>query len=289
MHWIKTLCVGASGLALFAATGCASFPRDVHDRLTESTGAKVTDNSTAYSPRLDCLLLAAEEDRPRIAVGEVGDLTGRFSSLEGTVATQGAALMVVSALARAGFPLAERLDTRVAQLELEYANSRLIGPDGEPTEDYRRVLAGSIAGSDYMVLGGITELNFNLHSGVTEARIGPVVGGRRHYAMTVGLDLRLVDITDLRVINVVSQSKVIRGHEIRAGVFEFIGDTTLDIGVGERVQEPIHTAIRTIVESAVFDLVSGLAGPAAQTCSAAGTANSGTPAPIQTLNSGENS
>jgi curli biogenesis system outer membrane secretion channel CsgG len=276
-----------SALSLLAATGCASLPGDVHSGMIRQSGAEVVDNSTAYSAGLDCLSANASPVRPRIAVGEVGDLTGRFSSLDGTVATQGAALMVMSALARAGFPLAERLDTRVAQLELEYANSRLIGPDGQPTDNYRRVMAGSIAGSDYIVLGGITELNFNLHSGVAEARIGPLVGGRRHYAMTVGLDLRLVDATDLRVIDIVSQSKVIRGHEIRAGVFEFIGDTTLDIGLGERVQEPVHTAIRTIIESAVFDLVSGLAGEAAQTCSAAGATAIGAPAPHQTFNSGE--
>lgn len=288
MRWSTPLSAGVSALALLTA-GCASTVGDLQDRMAAYGGAEVVDNSTAYSGGLDCLARTATTARPRIAVGEVGDLTGRFSSLDGTVATQGAALMVMSALARAGFPLAERLDTRVAQLELDYANSRLIGPDGQPTEDYRRVFAGSIAGSDYIVLGGITELNFNLHSGVAEARIGPVVGGRRHYAMTVGLDLRLVDATDLRVIDVVSQSKVIRGHEIRAGVFEFIGDTTLDIGLGERAQEPVHTAIRTIVESAVFDLVSGLAGPAAQTCSAAGTANAGAPASNQTFNPGDNS
>ena len=122
---------------------------------------------------------------------------------------------------------------------------------------------------------------------IVGSAIGPLVGGRRHYAMTVGLDLRLVDATDLRIIDIVSQSKVIRGHEIRAGVFEFIGDTTLDIGLGERVQEPVHTAIRTIIESAVFDLVSGLAGEAAQTCSAAGATAIGAPAPHQTFNSGD--
>ncbi|OLF75258.1 hypothetical protein AWH62_05390 [Maricaulis sp. W15] len=287
MSWLPSLKAGVSALTLCAMTGCASLSGDFHDHMAGYTGARVIDNSTAYSPDLDCLARAATAGRPRIAVGDVNDLTGRFSSLDGTVATQGTALMVMSALDRAGFPLAERLDTRVAQQELEFANSRLIGPDGQPTQNYRRVMAGSIAGSDYIILGGVTELNFNLHSGVAEARIGPLIGGRRHYAMTVGLDLRLVDATDLRVIDIVSQSKVIRGHEIRAGVFEFIGDTTLDIGMGERVQEPVHTAIRTIVESAVFDLVSGLAGPAAQTCSTAGTAATGTPVSFQTPTSGD--
>ena len=158
----------------------------------------------------------------------------------------------------------------------------MISEAGEPTEDYRKVFTGSIAGSDYILLGGITELNFNVHSDVREARIGPVVGGERHYAMTVALDLRLVNATDLSVVNLVSQRKIIRGREIRAGVFEFIGDTTIDIGMGERAQEPVHTAIRTIIESAVFDLVSGIAGPSAQACSQAEFVMSDVPAFHQT-------
>lgn len=271
MPW-RALLTSTASLAALAGAGCATTGHGVYEDYAAHSGAEVVENVTAYSSGLQCLADLDDGTRPRIAVGDVNDMTGRFSSLDGAVATQGAALMVMSAINRAGFPLAERLDMTIAQHELEFANNRLISEDGQPTEDYRRVFSGSIAGSDYIVLGGITELNFNIHSGVAEARVGPLVGGRRHYAMTVGLDLRLVDATDLRIIDVVSQSKVIRGHEIRAGVFEFIGDTTIDIGVGERAQEPVHTAIRTIVESSVFDLVSGLAGPAAQSCSTAGSA-----------------
>ena len=270
------------GSGLIAATACTSMEGVVSDPDYLATGAIVENSSTAYSEQLSCMKWNTSAEKPRIAVGDIRDMTGRFSTFEGAVATQGASLMVMSALSQAGFPLAERLDTAVAEQELEFANNRLISESGEPTEDYRKVFTGSIAGSDYILLGGITELNFNVHSGVREARIGPVIGGARHYAMTVALDLRLVNTTDLSVINLVSQRKVIRGREIRAGVFEFIGDTTIDIGLGERAQEPVHTAIRTIVESAVFDLVSGIAGPSAQACSQAEFVMSDVPALQQT-------
>lgn len=275
----RTFLIGAG---LVFSTACTSMEGIVSNPDYLSTGAIVEDSSTAYSGQLSCMKWSTPAEKPRIAVGNIRDMTGRFSTFEGAVATQGASLMVMSAVSQAGFPLAERLDTAVAEQELEFANNRLISEAGEPTEDYRKVFTGSIAGSDYILLGGITELNFNVHSDVREARIGPVVGGERHYAMTVALDLRLVNATDLSVVNLVSQRKIIRGREIRAGVFEFIGDTTIDIGMGERAQEPVHTAIRTIIESAVFDLVSGIAGPSAQACSQAEFVMSDVPAFQQT-------
>ncbi len=284
MTYRNALLTTLAGAGLLAATACTSMDAVVSDPDYLSTGAIVETSTTPYSGQLACMKRTTATEKPRIAVGDIRDMTGRFSTFEGAVATQGASLMVMTALSQAGFPLAERLDTAVAEQELEFANNRLISEAGEPTEDYRKVFTGSIAGSDYILLGGITELNFNVHSGVREARIGPVVGGVRHYAMTVALDLRLVNTTDLSVVNLVSQRKVIRGREIRAGVFEFIGDTTIDIGLGERAQEPVHTAIRTIVESAVFDLVSGIAGPSAQACSQAEFVMSDVPALQQTQN-----
>ncbi|RXD07298.1 transcriptional regulator [Sphingomonas sp. UV9] len=235
--------------------------------VTPLSGAQVIDDDTAYSPILRCLAAtAANAVRPRIAVGEVADYTGRLDGLNGTVATQGAALMVMSAVSKAGFPLAERLDLRIARQELEYANSKLLGPDGKPTDAYRRIFSGSIAEADMIVLGGITELDFNIQNDVAEISVGPVGGGARSYVMSVGVDLRLIDARSLRVIKVISLQKQIRGRELRAGIFEFIGKTTLDLGVGRRRQEPVHGAIRAIIEKAVIDLIAGQRGANAPDC-----------------------
>ena len=126
----RAIALAATGLAL---GGCASFADTPPQRITPLSGARVTDGDTAYSSILRCM--AAQTNaavQPRIAVGEVADYTGRLDGLNGSVAPQGAALMVISALAKAGFPLAERLDLRIALQELDYANSKLLGPDGRP-------------------------------------------------------------------------------------------------------------------------------------------------------------
>ena len=246
---------------------CSTLATPVPQYVAPLSGAQVLDDDTAYSPVLRCLAAtAAGAVRPRIAVGEVADYTGRLDGLNGTVATQGAALMVMSALSKAGFPLAERLDLRIARQELEYANSKLLGPDGRPTDAYRRIFSGSIAEADMIVLGGITELDFNIQSDVAEISIGPVGGGARSYVMSVGVDLRLIDARSLRVIKVISMQKQIRGRELRAGIFEFIGKTTLDLGVGRRRQEPVHGAIRAIIEKAVIDLIAGQRGTNVPEC-----------------------
>ena len=170
----RAIALAATGLTL---GGCASFADTPPQRITPLSGARVTDGDTAYSGILRCMASHTSAiAQPRIAVGEVADYTGR---LDGSVAPQGAALMVISALAKAGFPLAERLDLRIALQELDYANSKLLGPDGQPTDDYRRIYSGSIAEADLIVLGGITELDFNIRSDVAEASIGPVGGGGR--------------------------------------------------------------------------------------------------------------
>ncbi|MES2498206.1 MAG: CsgG/HfaB family protein [Pseudomonadota bacterium] len=258
-------------LALVAASAslgaCSTLSTPAAHYVTPLNGAQVIDDDTAYSPLLRCLAATApNSDRPRIAVGEVADYTGRLDGLNGTVAPQGAALMVMSAISKAGFPLAERLDLRIARQELDYANSRLLGPDGNPTDAYRRIYSGSIAEADMFVLGGITELDFNIQSDVAEISVGPVGAGARSYVMSVGIDLRLIDARSLRVIKVVSLQKQIRGRELRAGIFEFIGNTTLDLGVGRRRQEPVHGAIRAIIEKAVIDLIAGQSGANAPDC-----------------------
>ncbi|MDY7522688.1 CsgG/HfaB family protein [Sphingomonas sp. 10B4] len=261
---LQALALLATASALGACTTMAPPPPQY---VTPLSGAQVIDDDTAYSPLLRCLAAtSANSVRPRIAVGEVADYTGRLDGLNGTVAPQGAALMVMSAISKAGFPLAERLDLRIARQELDYANSKLLGPDGKPTDAYRRIYSGSIAEADMIVLGGITELDFNIQSDVAEISIGPVGGGARSYVMSVGVDLRLIDARSLRVIKVISLQKQIRGRELRAGIFEFIGNTTLDLGVGRRRQEPVHGAIRAIIEKAVIDLIAGQRGANAPEC-----------------------
>src|SRR3990167_11006132 len=134
--------------------------------------ATVTANPTPYSTALVCMAGYARNAKlvaPRIAVGRIADYTGKSESDgSGRKITQGASLMAMSAFAKAGMQLVERFDTSVSELELKYANNKLISdaPNPAPNQaaEYRRIVAGQVPGSDFYVAGGVTELNYNIRS-----------------------------------------------------------------------------------------------------------------------------
>ncbi|MEZ6024354.1 MAG: holdfast anchoring protein HfaB [Hyphomonadaceae bacterium] len=226
--------------------------------------APVTSNPTAYTPALECLASYARGNNltpPRIAVGRILDYTGTVNEDGGRRLTQGASLMAMSAFAKSGARLVERFDTSVSELELRYANNRLIGQEGD--ENVRRIYAGQMPGSDYYFVGGITELNYNIRSmgvdaqgGHTDARDGVGNIGGRLYVMNIALDFRLIDTRTLEVVDVISYQKQIIGRELRAGVFSFFDDTLIDIAAGERALEPVQLAVRAGVERSVVEVMS---------------------------------
>ncbi|MEO0962975.1 MAG: holdfast anchoring protein HfaB, partial [Pseudomonadota bacterium] len=237
--------------------------------------APVISNETPYSTALRCLsrhVRSQGMSGPRIAVGQIADYTGKEEFEGGRKVTQGAALMAISALAKSGVRLVERFDTGVSELELKYANNKLIGDTGEKGA-YRQVHAGQIPGSDYYLVGGITELNFNIRSGgldglfSEENPLGTTATlVAKQYVLNVGLDLRLVRTSTLEVVDVISYQKQIIGRELRAGVFDFFGGNLIDVGAGEKALEPIQLAVRSVVERAVLEMVGSLYGAGPQTC-----------------------
>ena len=263
---VKRLIAAAAGA--LSLTACAtSTPGADGLYATPTGGAPVTPNPTPYSDALVCLSGYARQHgqaAPRVAVGRIADYTGQMNPEGGTRVTQGASLMAISAFAKAGARLVERFDTSVAELELRYANNQLIG-DAAEQDGYRQIYAGSIPGSDYYLVGGITELNANIRSNGQDVLAGDSVDSdpsglfsRRMYVMNVGLDLRLIDSRTLEVVDVVSYQKQIIGRELSAGVFAFFGDVVLDASAGGRSLEPIQLAVRSVVERAVLEISSQL-------------------------------
>ncbi len=261
MRAFKTLAVLAATTAL---TACIT-PHSGNDGMYALPigDAPVTANPTAYTPALDCLNAFARQNNvaaPRIAVGRILDYTGSVSEEGGRRITQGASLMAMSAFNKAGARLVERFDTSVTELELRYANNRLIGQEGD--ENVRRIYAGQMPGSDFTFVGGITELNYNIRSGGvdaqgghTDARDGVGNIGGRLYVMNIALDFRLIDTRTLEVVDVISYQKQIIGRELRAGIFSFFDDTIVDIAAGERALEPVQLAVRAGVERAVVEVM----------------------------------
>ncbi|HEY2068965.1 MAG TPA: holdfast anchoring protein HfaB [Rhizomicrobium sp.] len=273
-------------LAAVALSGCISLSGDDTGRYTAPIGGSpVIGNETPYSAALRCFSRYTNGHPLRVAVGQIADYTGKYESdNSGRKLTQGAALMAMSALSKAGVPMVERFDTSVAEMELKYANNKLIGddkaPDGQPGQpnqanDYRKIFAGSLPGSNYYIVGGITELNFNIRSQGANADGGQTASngikgtaGANVYVMNVGLDLRLVDTNTLEVVDVVSYQKQIIGRQVQAGVFDFLGHYFADASVGESALEPIQLAVRSTIERAMLQMVSRLYRVPANACAA---------------------
>ena len=267
---IKSKLIAATMASILALAGCAATPT-----LSGSDGlyarpignAPVTPNPTPYSEALVCLANYARSQgiqSPRIAVGRLTDYTGRSSLEGGAAVTQGASLMAISAFAKAGIRLVERFDTSVSELELRYANNSLIR-DGEGGQ--RLIHAGSVPGSDYHLVGGITELNYNIRSSGVDVLAGERTNGdptgifnRRMWVMNIGLDLRLNDTQTMETVDVISYQKQIVGREVSAGLFAFWGATVIDISGGGRSLEPVQLAVRSVIERAALEISAQLYG-----------------------------
>lgn len=236
--------------------------------------APVTANPTPYSEALVCMgqyARLSDLRPPRIAVGRILDYTGKADIEGGRRVTQGASLMAISAFAKAGARLVERFDTSVTEMELTFKNNKLI-EDG--TGSYAKINAGEVAGSDFYLVGGITELNYNIRSvgadafgGDTDATDAKGTLGAKMFVINIAIDLRMVETTTLNVVDVISYQKQIIGRELSAGVFDFANGNVFDVGIGERAQEPIQLAVRSTIERAVLEMMANMYGaPSTDVC-----------------------
>ena len=242
--------------------------------------APVTSNPTPYSPALYCLADYARRynlPSPRMAVARISDYTGTVSADGGRQITGGASLMAMSALGKAGAQIVERYDTSISEMELRYANNRLIADQGGSLEEpnYRRILAGQVPGSDFYIAGGITEVNYNIRSAGFDAAVGETdtdVPGSgilqgKIYVMNIAMDLRLVQTTTLEVVDVISYQKQIIGREISAGVFDFLNGNVFDVSAGTGGMEPVQLAVRALIERATVEMMANLYGaPGPEVC-----------------------
>lgn len=239
-------------------------------------GSPVRDNRSPMEAALACFgdqLTASGLPQRVIAVGDVKDYTGKYSINEGNAITQGGALMVYSALGKIGGPLriAERFDPMIAERELAYTDRRQLG-DGEVHEvngsrvPWLPYFGGTITQSDYYIVGGITELNYNIQSGGGQFQINNVGPEARVFTQSVAIDLRIVDSRSLVVIKTISLTKQFRGYEIGANMFRFFGTDLFDVSIGAKGQEPLQLGIRTALEEATMRLVAAVAGADPVTC-----------------------
>jgi curli biogenesis system outer membrane secretion channel CsgG len=175
-------------------------------------------------------------------------------------------------------PLVERYDTSVSELELKYANSKLISDHpiagGASPAEFRRIMAGQVPGSDFYLAGGITELNFNIASNGLNADAGGTNTldpkgslGATTYIMNIGLDLRLINTRTLEVVDVISYQKQILAHQVGIGLVKVWNGAAGDISVGEGGLEPLQLGVRAVIERAAVEMVANLYGmPGPEAC-----------------------
>jgi curli production assembly/transport component CsgG/holdfast attachment protein HfaB len=136
-----------------------------------------------------------------------------------------------------------------------------------PSGPHRKILEGQIPGSDFTLIGGVTELNYNIRSQGVDLAVGKqdatkgtgeVTG--QLYVMNVAIDLRLVETKTEVVVDVVSYQKQIIGRQVGGGFFKFFGSNVLDVSVGEGGLEPMQLGVRSLIERAVVEMVANLYG-----------------------------
>ncbi len=221
-------------------------------------GPPVTDNVTPYSACLVALAANPKPNRPTFAVGQISDKTGKKAYdliNDSTELSQGVSEMVISALFRTRqVNLAERLDPRVALAEQQLIQQDLIKQPTRPV---------NVAPAHFLVLGALTELNYNIQSGGERLYVAGVGGSRRVAVINVGLDMRLVDMASLGTVYVTSLQKQIIGVESEAGIFRFFGDQFVEFDAGKVRNEPLQLGVRSVVEMAVYQILTeGLGLPA---------------------------
>ena len=281
---VRTAVAACAAAALLS--GCISTSAGPKGLYASPIGnAPVTANPTPYSAALYCMADYARRynlPSPRMAIGRIADYTGTVSADGGRQVTGGASLMAIAALAKSGARIVERYDTSVSEMELRYANNRLIGDDGPGGADdvqFRRILAGSVPGSDFYIVGGITEVNYNIRSSgfdlaggeaTSQTPLSAAVAGKV-YVMNIAIDLRMVQTTTLEVVDVVSYQKQIIGREVSAGVFDFLDGNVFDISAGDGGLEPVQLAVRALIERATVEFMANLYGaPGPEVCLNAG-------------------
>ena len=143
--------------------------------------------------------------------------------------------------------LVERLDLRIPLAEVKLAEQKRLN---RPVAAYDKLPA-----SDYIVVGAVTELNYNITSGGIQLFVQGIGGGGRSVIVNVALDLRVVDARNFSIKYVTSLQKQIYGFEVEANVFRFFGSELFDVNLGAKGQEPLQLGIRTALEEATLRLV----------------------------------
>lgn len=259
----SALCVTFLTLA-----ACAPLPKEGQPPTKAYFGAAPVVSATPADPALECLAKSAavRNNGKMFAVHIITDATQK-SSIDDTggFVPRDVAGMMVTALAKAGVRQVNRSNTAVSEFEINLAREQVLG-DGGPvtvageTVPYRPILRGQLRGSDYVIDGTITQLDFNTYSNGREISLFGIGAGQRVFALTVGADLRVTDTRKTEIVKAQSYSKQAVGEEVYGSVYRFFSNELYDVQIGRKNQEGLHAGIRWMLAEAAYDIVSDLTG-----------------------------
>lgn len=260
---------------LLATAACATLGACATPESMQNGGIKplytfpVTSNDTPYSTCLSQLAgLPGFAMRPAVAVGEISDKTGQVDrQSNSTVLSQGATEMMISALFKTEkVQLVERFDLRIPLAEMEMGRQGITAPNGQPATPRIRT-------SNFVIVGALTELNYNITSGGVGLWVGGVGAGMRTVVINVGLDVRVINSQTFEVGYANSLQKQIFGYEVEANVFRFFDSRLVEFDAGRIQNEPLQLGVRSVVEMAAYQIMTDYLGlPSSPECALAQTA-----------------
>ncbi len=249
-----------SASLLAGCTTAGSIPARQH--ISPLVGPPVTDNNTPYSRCLAGLASVPGDNLPVIAVGDIRDKTGQRVATNysgSTVLSQGVSEMLISALYKTRkVSIAERLDIGVTALEQKIGQMGMLA---------RGPVDVKAPATNFVILGALTELNYNIVSDGARLFVAGIGGGSKRVVINVGLDLRVVESRTLRTVYVTSLQKQIVGYEFEAGIYRFFGNQLVEFDAGRLKNEPLQVGVRSVVEMAAFQIMTeGFKLPAPEDC-----------------------
>jgi curli production assembly/transport component CsgG/holdfast attachment protein HfaB len=247
--------ITATALTVTSLAACAPGPGSYsQNRIDPMVSFPVTDNETPYSACLRLLKDVPANRLPIFAVGEVADKTGQLNYDEnGHAVSQGVSEMVMSALYKSGRAnLVERFDLRIPLAEVR------LSEQGRLTRSIEQY--GKIPASDFILVGAVTELNYNILSEGAQLYVRGIGGGGRTVVINVAMDLRVIDSKNFSVRYVSSLQKQIMGYEVSAGVFRFFGINLVEFDAGRIRNEPLQLGVRAVAEMGVYQIMTDFLG-----------------------------
>lgn len=245
------------------------------------SGPKITRNKTEFHDSLVCASqkLAKTDTgfsrKPRVVIDQIPDLSGKINSTEGTKISQGVDHMAVTALQSfsSSIDIVERSILNAFNVENNLTRQQLVG-DGVRRQvagqknplNFKPLFKGNIYSADYFITGAITEVNYNLFSGGGVLGISNVNFGKRKVALNVGIDLRIVNMHNLKVEDALTLEKQFIGERLNGDALRFVDSELLSLDGGASRDEPIQRGVRAMIERGISALLGSVMGVSLDAC-----------------------